>query len=128
MARRFNFLGGVSPIVLTLACVPALAQTVLPEIRVTASLRWGSQAIGGVVNVDNNRIPTSVPLRGFAFESLTAATSVDSGLEGAASLDAGAGNIAVHADVYGRRAADYRIPTYPYLFPDPVDPPAGCGR
>src|SRR5688500_2551956 len=37
MARRFNFLGGVSPIVLTLACAPALAQTVLPEIRVTAS-------------------------------------------------------------------------------------------
>jgi iron complex outermembrane recepter protein len=250
MARHFNFLGGVSPIVLTLACAPALAQTVLPEIRVTAStpivrrapapapqaqppldlqgvlpivadqfatitvipreelqrtpgatlgdllftkpgitgssfapgaasrpivrgldnyrvriqenglatndvsdlsedhgvpidplgarqvevirgpatLRWGSQAIGGVVNVDNNRIPTSVPLRGFAFESLTAATSVDSGLEGAVSLDAGAGNIAVHADAYGRRAADYRIPTYPYLFPDPVDPPAVGGR
>lgn len=103
--------------------IDPLAARQVEVVRGPATLRWGSQAIGGVVNVDNNRIPTAVPLRGYAFETLTAASSVDSGLEGAVSLDAGAGNIAVHADAYGRRASDYRIPTYPYLFPDPVDPP-----
>ena len=32
-------------------------------------------------------------------------------------LDAGAGNFAFHADAFGRRADDYRIPRYPYLPP-----------
>lgn len=108
--------------------IDPLAARQVEVIRGPATLRFGSQAIGGVVSVDNNRIPTSIPLRGFAFETLTAATTVDRGLEGAVSLDAGAGNIAVHADAYGRRASDYRIPTYPYLFPDPVDPPGVNGR
>ena len=36
-------------------------------------------------------------------------------------LDAGKGNFAFHADAFGRRADDYRIPSYPYLFPpDPA--------
>jgi iron complex outermembrane recepter protein len=32
-------------------------------------------------------------------------------------LDAGDHNVAVHADVYGRNAGDYAIPSYPYLVP-----------
>ena len=51
-------------------------------IRGPATLRYGSRAIGGVVNVDNNRIPTSIPPRGFAGEVKGALTSVDSGAEG----------------------------------------------
>jgi iron complex outermembrane recepter protein len=31
-------------------------------------------------------------------------------------LDAGKDNFAFHADVFGRDASDYRIPSYPYLF------------
>ena len=38
-------------------------------IRGPATLRYGSRAIGGVVNVDNNRIPTSIPPRSFAGRS-----------------------------------------------------------
>jgi iron complex outermembrane recepter protein len=53
-------------------------------IRGPATLRYGSQAIGGVVNVDNNRIPTFISPRGFAGEVKGALTSVDSGAEGAA--------------------------------------------
>ena len=36
-------------------------------------------------------------------------------------IDAGGGNFAVHADAYGRKASDYSIPSYPYLF-DPTKP------
>ena len=85
-------------------------------IRGPATLRFGSQAIGGVVNADNNRIPTSVPIRGIATEINGAVSSVDKGLEGSVLLDAGKGNFAVHADAYGRTSSDYRVPHYPYLF------------
>lgn len=96
-------------------------------IRGPATLRWGSQAIGGVVNVDNNRIPTAIPPRGFAGELNGAVTTVDRGLEGSVLLDAGGGNIAVDTDAYGRRAGDYGIPSYPYLFP-PAPAPTVNGR
>jgi iron complex outermembrane receptor protein len=90
-------------------------------IRGPATLRWGSQAIGGVVEVDNNRIPTWIPPGGFSALTKGGATTVDNGTEGAVLLDAGRGNFAFHADAFGRRADDYRIPGYPYLFPtDPA--------
>ena len=93
-------------------------------IRGPATLRYGSQAIGGVVDSFNNRIPTSIPLRGLSSEFRDAATTVDNGLNGAVLLDAGAGNFAVHADAFGRRADDYRVPYYPYLTPpDPANAP-----
>ena len=49
-------------------------------------------------------------------ETRTAVSSVDRGVEGGILLDAGGGNFAVHADAYGRKASDYSIPSYPYLF------------
>src|SRR5262249_37575295 len=39
----------------------------------------------------------------------------------------GGRNAAIHADAFGRRADDYRIPSYPYLFP-PNPPPPVDGR
>lgn len=96
-------------------------------VRGPATLRWGSQAIGGVVDVSNNRIPTFIPPGGFSLETYGALTSVDRGLEGNVLLDAGQGNVAVHADAFGRSANDYRIPSYPYLFP-PDPAPAVAGK
>jgi iron complex outermembrane receptor protein len=92
-------------------------------VRGPATLRWGSQAIGGVVNVDNNRIPTFIPPGGYSFNVLGAGQTVDNGIEGAALLDVGKGNFALHADAFGRQANDYRIPSYPYLFPEDPAPP-----
>jgi iron complex outermembrane recepter protein len=93
-------------------------------IRGPATLRFGSQAIGGVVETTNNRIPTSIPARGFGAEIRGAGTSVDNRLDGAVLLDGGGGNIAVHADAFGRKAEDYRVPSYPYLVPpDPATAP-----
>ncbi|MBI2713767.1 MAG: TonB-dependent receptor [Rhizobiales bacterium] len=93
-------------------------------IRGPATLRFGSQAIGGVVEATNNRIPTMIPSRGISTEFRGGATSVDNGLDGAVLLDAGAGNFAFHADASGRKTQDYRVPYYPYLIaPNPADAP-----
>ena len=81
-------------------------------IRGPATLRYGSQSIGGVVSSTNNRIPDRFPCGApcARFETRGAATSGDNGLEGGVLADAAAGNVAVHADAFGRTADDYRIP------------------
>ena len=84
-------------------------------IRGPATLRFGSQAIGGVVETTNNRIPTMIPWRNISTEVRGAGTSVDSGIDGAVLLDAGGENFAVHADAFDRKTQDYRVPHYPYL-------------
>src|SRR5438105_6302636 len=108
-------------------------------IRGPAALRYGSTSIGGLVSATDNRIPDAFPpcrdagpLSTYGlvtkappiasrqdcvnFESRTAASSVDNGLEGAGLLDAASGNYASRADAFGHRAGDYRIPSYPYRF------------
>jgi iron complex outermembrane recepter protein len=87
------------------------------------ALRFGSQAVGGVVEATNNRIPFAAPLGGWQTQFKAATTTVDRGLEGGALFDAGTRDFAVHADFYGRHASDYFVPSYPYLFPpDPALP------
>ena len=102
--------------------VPMLAARNVEVIRGPATLRYGSQAIGGIVNAENNRIPTVIPQRGFNAEVFGAANSADKGREGSAALDVGGGNFAFHADAFGRSNTDYKFPSYPYLMPE------GCGR
>jgi iron complex outermembrane receptor protein len=115
-------------------------------IRGPATLRYGSQSIGGVVYSSNNRIPEALPCREgtqrpnpnivakapFAppsdgcvrAEVRGGADTVNNGINGGFLLDTGKDNFAFHADVFGRRADDYRVPKYPYLVPpDPVDAP-----
>src|SRR6516164_3219907 len=101
--------------------VDPLTSDQVEVIRGPATLRFGSQAIGGVVESTNNRIPTTIPDRGTSAEFRGAGTSVNNGIDGAALLDAGGGNFAMHADAFGRTGQDYRIPSYPYLVPpDPA--------
>lgn len=79
-------------------------------IRGPATLRYGSQAIGGVVAVETGRIPTFVPKGGFTAEMKGDATSVDDGRNGAFRATAGAAGVAVHADGFRRRTDDYDTP------------------
>ena len=95
--------------------------------RGPAALRFGSQAVGGVVEVLNNRIPMHSPPGGATAEFKAAGTTVNNGWESALLLDAGSRNAAIHADVFGRNVGNYRIPSYPYLFP-PDPPPIVNGK
>lgn len=118
--------------------VDPLAADQVEVIRGPAAMRYGSTAIGGVVNVSNNRIPEAMPTcQAQPFESYglpvkapvsqfgkpscttvetrTSISSVDRGIDGAVLLDAGGNNVAIHADVYGRKSSDYSIPGAPYL-------------
>ncbi|HRK18845.1 MAG TPA: TonB-dependent receptor [Hyphomicrobiaceae bacterium] len=79
-------------------------------VRGPAALRYGSQAIGGVVSVENNRIPQFAPRNGFSGVVRGSFDSVSSGSMGSASLDAGSRAGAVHADVFYREAGDYATP------------------
>jgi iron complex outermembrane receptor protein len=127
--------------------VDPLSTNQVEVIRGPAALRYGSTAIGGVVSSTNNRIPDAMPTCPAApfqsyglptkaplanaqtssctnVETRTAVSSVDRGVESGILLDAGGNNVAVHADAYGRKASDYNIPSYPYLF-DQIRPVNG---
>jgi iron complex outermembrane recepter protein len=79
-------------------------------VRGPATLRYGSQAIGGVVNAINDRIPQVIPPRGFSIETRGGLSSGNQGADGAFKVTAGAGNFAVHADAFKRHAGDYNTP------------------
>jgi len=119
--------------------IDPLATNQVEVIRGPAALRYGSTSIGGIVSATNNRIPDALPscpaapfqsyglpakapLAGVespscvTVETRTAVSSVDRGAEGGILLDAGGGNFAIHADASGRKAGDYNIPSYPYVF------------
>src|SRR4029453_7035255 len=121
-----------------------LATNQVEVIRGPAAMRYGSTSIGGVVSATNNRIPdalptcAAVPFQSYGLpakaplanaqtsscvnvETRTAVSSVDRGVDSGILLDTGGGNFAFHADAYGRKASDYSIPSYPYLF-DPTKP------
>ncbi|MET7242267.1 TonB-dependent receptor [Methylobacterium sp. EM32] len=79
-------------------------------IRGPASLRYGSQAIGGVVSAENNRIPTLVPPNGIAGQVTTGYSSVDNGRNAAATVDAAGQSVAFHADAFKTAADSYSTP------------------
>ena len=90
--------------------IDPLAAQQVEVVRGPATLRYGSQAIGGVVDVSNNRIPDGRLPYGVHGMVQGAGASVDRGAEGAVMLDATGRNFAVHADAYGRTTGDYRTP------------------
>lgn len=79
-------------------------------VRGPATLRYGSQAMGGVVAVENDRIPTFVPPKGLQGSVSGAIGSVDDGTDAGFSVTGGAGGVAVHADGFRRNAQDYESP------------------
>ncbi len=79
-------------------------------IRGPATLRYGSQAIGGVVSIENSRIPSFVPKNGFSGAIKGGLSSVDEGRDGGLSVTVGATGFAAHADAFVRRSGDYDTP------------------
>ena len=79
-------------------------------VRGPSTLRYGSQAIGGVVSVENQRVPTYMPDRGFRSVVKGGGNTVDDGGDGAFSVTGGANGIVLHADGFIRDVNDYDTP------------------
>jgi len=79
-------------------------------VRGPATLRYGSQAIGGVVAIENERIPSFIPPGGFSGAIRGGLTSVDEGSDGAFKATAGSNGVAIHADGFKRQSDDYDSP------------------
>lgn len=97
---------------------PALAERI-EVIRGPATLLYGNGAIGGVVNVIDNRIPTSVP------DSVTGIVesrynSVSDQQISVGRLEGGAGNLAWHIDGVYRESNDVEVPGFA-INPSSVD-------
>ncbi len=79
-------------------------------LRGPAVLLYGSQAIGGAVNVIDKRIPTRVPDEAFHLDAFGAVDSATNLRTGAASLDVGIGsNLVFHVDGSWRETDDIDI-------------------
>lgn len=89
-----------------------LAARKIEVVRGPATLLYGSNAVGGVVNVLDERIPETVPSNavGGLFE-LSGGTAADE-KRGAVSLGGGKGSFAWHADAFARDAGDVNIPGF----------------
>ncbi len=78
-------------------------------LRGPASLLYGGAAVGGVVNIVDNRVPRSA-IRGFggAIETRYGGAEKERGTS--AVIEAGQGGFSVHADGFTRDTSDYRVP------------------
>jgi iron complex outermembrane receptor protein len=93
--------------------IDPLTVTRIEVLRGPAALLFGSQAIGGVVNVLDRRIPIEVPENGFHFDALTAFDTVSNLRSGGASIDAALGEtVVLHLDGSFRETDDLEIPGF----------------
>lgn len=79
-------------------------------IRGPGTLRYGGQALGGVVSVDNDRVPSLIPPMGIRGAVIGGLSSVNDGRDGGFRVTAGSGMAAVHMDAFRRVAEDYDTP------------------
>ncbi|MES2501182.1 MAG: TonB-dependent receptor [Pseudomonadota bacterium] len=77
-------------------------------VRGPAALLYGGSAVGGVVNAIDHRIPKE-QLDGATGRAEARFGGPDSTRNGAAVIDVGNGQFAIHADVYSRKTSDLDI-------------------
>jgi iron complex outermembrane recepter protein len=80
-------------------------------VRGPAALLYGGSAIGGVVNAIDHRIPTE-SLEGVIGRAEARFGGANDQRNGAAVIDAGNGQFAMHIDAYKRKTNDLDIPGY----------------
>jgi len=81
-------------------------------LRGPSALLYGGGAIGGVVNVLDNKIPTEIPENGLSGSVEVQGSTAARERAGAVGLTVGEGNVAVHVEGARRRADDYRVPDW----------------
>lgn len=80
-------------------------------LRGPATLLYGSGAIGGVINVVDNRIP-SEPVYGLQGNANVSLSNNNDNKEGSYDLQIGNGNWTLYTDAFIRRADDYETPSF----------------
>lgn len=90
--------------------IDPLSAREIEVVRGAATLRWGSQAIGGVVNAINNRVPLTLQAQPLSGEVTGGYDTNGKTGQGSGLLDARAGQFAFHADGFARHASDYDTP------------------
>jgi iron complex outermembrane receptor protein len=78
-------------------------------LRGPSTLFYGSGAIGGVVNVVDNRVPTSIDNQ---VDYLLKHNDVADENEATLNINTGYKSLAVHLDAFWRESNDYKIPGY----------------
>ncbi|WP_137895854.1 TonB-dependent receptor [Ramlibacter sp. 2FC] len=74
-----------------------------------AALLYGGSAVGGVVNLIDNRIPRE-PVEGFQGKADAAVASGNREQGGALLLEGGSQRLGLHVDAFSRRSGDTRVP------------------
>lgn len=82
-------------------------------LRGPAVMLYGSQAIGGAVNIIDKRIPPRVPDEAVHFDATTAIDTASNRREGGASIDMPIGSsVAVHIDGSWHKTDDLEVPGF----------------
>ena len=81
-------------------------------VRGPATLLYGSSAVGGVVNVINNRIPDERIKSAVTGAIEGRYGSADDSKSGSGIIEGGAGNFAYHLDGFTRSTSDLRLPGF----------------
>ncbi|GKS98267.1 TonB-dependent receptor [Acidovorax sp. SUPP3434] len=87
----------------------ALVTERIEVLRGPAALLYGGSAVGGVVNVIDNRIPRE-PINGVAGKAEAAAATGNGERSGGAMVEGGNDRYALHVDVFDRDTDDVRAP------------------
>lgn len=89
--------------------VDALVTERIEVLRGPSALQYGGSAVGGVVNVIDNRIP-SEPIQGFGGRADLGLASGNREQGGGLLLEGGNGRFAIHADAFYRETDDVKVP------------------
>lgn len=79
-------------------------------LRGPSALRYAGNAIAGVVNVLDHKIPTAIPAEGIEGSVEVSGATAARERFAAAGITAGQGNLALRVEGTRRRADDYRVP------------------
>ncbi|WP_100643776.1 TonB-dependent receptor [Alteromonas facilis] len=99
----------------------ASSATQVEVLRGPATLQYGSGAIGGVVNIVDNRIPDYVPV-GVDGEAEMRYATVNDEKFAKVDMTTGSGNWAFHLDAFTRETGDIDIPGFAEIEPEEDSP------
>ena len=82
-------------------------------LRGPSALAYGGNAIGGIVNIIDDRIPVQAAKNGLEGTLALQGSTIDSGLQGAFNIKAGTGPWVVTLDAFRLKTEDYSVPVPP---------------